>query len=93
MVLALFVPLVISTGGNSGSQAATLITRAMALGQVTMSDWWRVLRHELLMVAKAGLHLGGDRLFLVALDDAGRRAGQHANCWTVALVISAWPFR
>ena len=46
VVLSLFVPLCISTGGNSGSQAATLITRAMALGQVEGKDWLRVLRHE-----------------------------------------------
>ncbi|MBX9624978.1 MAG: magnesium transporter [Gemmataceae bacterium] len=55
VVLALFVPLCISTGGNSGSQAATLVTRAMALGYVTPRDWRRVLRRELLM----GLALGG----------------------------------
>src|SRR5262245_46670318 len=58
-VLALFVPLCLSTGGNSGSQAATLIIRAMALGQVTLSDWWRVLRHELVMGIILGLTLGG----------------------------------
>jgi magnesium transporter len=58
VALALFVPLCISTGGNSGSQAATLITRAMALGQVTMKDWWRVLRHELLMGLALGFTLG-----------------------------------
>ncbi|MBI1831347.1 MAG: magnesium transporter [Planctomycetes bacterium] len=58
VVLALFVPLCISTGGNSGSQAATLITRAMALGQVTISDWLRVLRHEVLMGLVLGLTLG-----------------------------------
>lgn len=44
VVLALFVPLCISTGGNSGTQAATLVTRAMALGYVTPRDWRRVLR-------------------------------------------------
>jgi len=55
VVLALFVPLCISTGGNSGTQAATLVTRAMALGYVTPRDWRRVLRRELLM----GLALGG----------------------------------
>ena len=44
LVLSLFVPLCISTGGNSGSQAATLITRAMALGQIGPREWWRVLR-------------------------------------------------
>src|SRR5262245_53419997 len=58
VVLSLFVPLCISTGGNSGSQAATLITRAMALGQVTLRDWFRVLRHELLMGLVLGLTLG-----------------------------------
>ena len=58
VVLALFVPLCISTGGNSGSQAATLITRAMALGQVTLGDWFRVLRHELAMGVVLGLTLG-----------------------------------
>lgn len=54
VVLALFVPLIISSGGNVGSQASTLIIRAMALGEVTPSDWWRVARRELL----AGLVLG-----------------------------------
>ena len=54
VVLALFVPLIISSGGNSGSQAATLIIRALALGEVGLRDWWRVLRRELM----AGLMLG-----------------------------------
>ena len=54
VVLALFVPLIISSGGNSGSQAATLVVRAMALGEVRLRDWWRVLRREL----GAGLALG-----------------------------------
>ena len=46
VVLALFVPLIISSGGNSGSQATTLVIRAMALGEVRLRDWWRVLRRE-----------------------------------------------
>jgi magnesium transporter len=50
--------LCLSTGGNSGSQAATLITRALALGQITLADWFRVLRHELLMGIVLGLTLG-----------------------------------
>jgi magnesium transporter len=58
VVLALFVPLCISTGGNSGSQAATLITRALALGQVTHRHLFRVLRHELMMGLALGLTLG-----------------------------------
>jgi magnesium transporter len=56
-VLALFVPLCISTGGNSGSQAATLINRALALGQVSVKDWYRALRYELLMGVALGLTL------------------------------------
>jgi magnesium transporter len=58
IALSLFVPLCISTGGNSGSQAATLITRAMALRQIRPSDWLRVIRHELLMGLALGLTLG-----------------------------------
>jgi magnesium transporter len=54
VVLALFVPLIISSGGNSGSQASTLVIRALALGEVRLSDWWRVARREVL----AGLSLG-----------------------------------
>ncbi|MEO5820171.1 MAG: magnesium transporter [Vicinamibacteraceae bacterium] len=54
VVLALFVPLIISSGGNSGSQASTLVIRALALGELRLSDWWRVMRRELL----AGLALG-----------------------------------
>jgi magnesium transporter len=46
VVLALFIPMIISSGGNSGSQAATLVIRAMALGQVKLRDWWRIIRRE-----------------------------------------------
>ena len=55
LVLMLFVPLIISSGGNSGSQATTLVIRAMALGEVRLRDWWRVVRREF----PAGLVLGG----------------------------------
>lgn len=54
VVLALFVPLIISSGGNSGSQASTLIIQAMALGEITLADWWRVMRREII----SGLLLG-----------------------------------
>jgi magnesium transporter len=54
VVLALFVPLIISSGGNSGSQAATLVIRALALGEVGVRDWWRVMRREI----RAGVMLG-----------------------------------
>ncbi len=54
VVLALFIPLIISSGGNSGSQATTLVIRAMALGEVKLRDWWRVIRREFV----TGLGLG-----------------------------------
>ena len=54
VVLVLFVPLIISSGGNSGSQATTLVIRAMALGEVRLRDWWRVIRREVM----TGLGLG-----------------------------------
>jgi magnesium transporter len=58
VVLALFVPLIISSGGNSGSQATTLVIRAMALGEVRLQDWWRVARRELAAGFCLGLVLG-----------------------------------
>ncbi|QHS57737.1 magnesium transporter [Mucilaginibacter sp. 14171R-50] len=58
VVLALFIPLIISSGGNSGSQASTLIIQAMALGEVTVAEWWRVMRRELLSGLMLGLTLG-----------------------------------
>ncbi|MCC6838563.1 MAG: magnesium transporter [Flavobacteriales bacterium] len=54
VVLALFVPLIISSGGNTGSQASTLIIRALALGDITVKEWWRIFRRE----ASVGLILG-----------------------------------
>jgi magnesium transporter len=58
VVLAVFVPLIISSGGNSGSQASTLVIRAMALGEVTLGDWWRVIRRELASGLAMGSILG-----------------------------------
>jgi magnesium transporter len=58
VVLALFVPLIISSGGNSGSQASTLIIQAMALGEITIVDWWRVIRRELVSGLMLGTTLG-----------------------------------
>jgi magnesium transporter len=58
VVLALFVPLIISSGGNSGSQAATLIIRAMALQEITLRDWWLVMRREILSGLLLGTVLG-----------------------------------
>lgn len=57
-VLALFIPLIMSSGGNSGSQASTLIIQAMALGELTISDWWRVMKRELVSGFLLGAILG-----------------------------------
>lgn len=58
VVLATFIPLIISSGGNSGSQASTLVIRALALGEVTLKDWWRVMRREILSGLAIGVILG-----------------------------------
>ena len=86
LALSLFLPLCISTGGNSGSQAATLITRAMALGQVSPGDWWRVLRHELMMGVALGLTLGAIGFLRASLTPA--KVLGSADRWELALVIS-----
>jgi magnesium transporter len=58
VVLALFIPLIISSGGNSGSQASTLIIQAMAVGEIRIQDWWKVMRRELLSGLLLGAVLG-----------------------------------
>ena len=58
VVLVLFIPLIISSGGNSGSQASTLIIRAMALGEIHFEDWWRVMKREILSGLVLGSMLG-----------------------------------
>jgi magnesium transporter len=70
VVLALFVPLIISSGGNSGSQAATLIIRALALGEVKLRDWWRVLRREVFSGLLLGFILGTIGFLRIALWSA-----------------------
>jgi len=58
IVLSIFIPLIISSGGNSGSQAATLVIRAMAVGEIALNDWWRIMRREILSGLIIGLILG-----------------------------------
>jgi magnesium transporter len=70
VVLALFVPLIISSGGNSGSQASTLVIRAMALDEVRLGDWWRVIRRELGAGLVLGLVLGTIGLFRILVWQA-----------------------
>jgi magnesium transporter len=70
VVLALFVPLIISSGGNSGSQAATLIIRALALGEVKLRDWLLVIRRELVSGLLLGLILGTIGFLRIAIWSA-----------------------
>ncbi len=58
VVLALFIPLIISSGGNTGSQASTLIIQAMAVGEITIANWWRVIRREVIQGLMLGSTLG-----------------------------------
>lgn len=67
VVLSLFIPLIMSSGGNSGSQASTLIIQAMALGEVTIAAWWRVMRRELVSGMLLGLILGTIGFIRIAL--------------------------
>ena len=57
-VLALFIPLIISSGGNSGSQASTLIIRAMGLGEISITDWWCIVGKEIIIGLSLGVILG-----------------------------------
>ncbi|HEU5039188.1 MAG TPA: magnesium transporter [Gemmatimonadales bacterium] len=78
VVLALFVPLIISSGGNSGSQAATLVIRAMALGEVRLRDWWRVARREIGTGLVLGLVLGAIGLLRILVwQRFGNVYGDH----------------
>jgi len=74
VVLALFIPLIISSGGNAGSQASTLVIRAMALGEVRLRDWWRVIRRELASGVALGSFLGLIGLSRVLLWEQVHRA-------------------
>lgn len=78
VVLALFVPLVIWSSGNSGSQAATLVIRALALGELTLRDWSRVMYREMLSGFALGLLLGAIGFVRIALWSVLFKAyGEH----------------
>jgi magnesium transporter len=89
-VLALFIPLIISSGGNSGSQACTLVIRAMALGEVRLRDWWRVVRRECPTGLALGSILGGIGFLRIVLwPTRASTYGEHyvAVALTVALSL------
>jgi magnesium transporter len=96
VVLAIFLPLIIASGGNSGSQAATLITRALALGEVRLGDWWRVMRREVasglllgvllgalgaVRIARVGPGVRGLRAALAAGRCDGRALARRGGVW------------
>lgn len=88
IVLTLFIPLIISSGGNTGSQAATLIIRAMALNEITLKDWWFVMRKEIFSGLSLGLILGiiGFTRILVWQESGIYNYGEH---WlAVAFTVS-----
>jgi magnesium transporter len=67
VVLALFIPLIISSGGNSGSQASTLVIRSMALGEIRVRDWWHIMRREILSGVSQGVILSLIAICMVGL--------------------------
>ena len=89
VVLALFIPLIISSGGNSGSQAATLIVRALAVGEIRLGDWQRVFRREVISGAILGLILGSIGFIRIALWSAFSDIyGEHWLMVAVAVSLS-----
>src|SRR5690606_31258367 len=88
VVLALFVPLIISSGGNSGSQATTLIIQAMASQEVRLADWWRILRREVMTGFVLGLILASIGLARILLwQTLWHPYGPHA--FHVGLTVAA----
>ncbi len=79
VVLALFLPLIISSGGNSGSQTAALIVRAMAVGEVRLRDWWRVFQREIVSGLCLGAILGAIGLLRVYLWE--HMFGSYGEHW------------
>jgi len=86
-ILAMFLPLIISSGGNSGSQATTLVIRAMALGELRLRDWWRVVRKELLSGFSLGLILGCIGFFRIALWQSLHIFDYGEYHWLVAVTV------
>jgi magnesium transporter len=88
-ILAMFLPLIISSGGNSGSQATTLVIRAMALGELRLRDWFRVVRKELLSGFSLGLILGGIGFLRIAVWQYLHIYDYGRYHWLVGLTVGA----
>jgi magnesium transporter len=89
IVLSIFIPLIVSSGGNSGSQASTLVIRAMSLGEVKLRDWWRIVRRE----SASGLALGSILACIALVRILGWQAiwhsyGEHAVLVAVTVALS-----
>jgi len=93
LILTNFIPLIMSSGGNSGSQASTLIIQAMALGEVTLTDWWRVMRREIFSGFVLGSILGCIgfiRIFIwhLLMHEGIFRDIYGAEWWLIGLTVS-----
>jgi magnesium transporter len=87
VVLALFVPLIISSGGNSGSQASSLIIRALALRELRLRDWFRVFRRELVSGLVLGTLLGSIGFLRIALWERFHLTDYGPHHWLVAITV------
>jgi magnesium transporter len=89
VVLVLFMPLIMSSGGNSGSQATTLIIRSLALREIRLRDWWRVLGRELMAGLALGLCLGSIGFIRVVVGaQIGTSIGEHWLLMAVTVALS-----
>lgn len=89
VILALFLPLIISSGGNAGSQASTLVVRAMALDEVRLKDWWKVMQREIIVGSSMGIILGiVGYVRVLAWEAAFHTYGPHAHLIAIVVGLS-----
>ncbi len=89
VVLATFLPLIISSGGNSGSQATTLIIRAISIGEVTLAHWWKVMRREFMSGLALGIILGTIGFLRIAFWHFAFHAyGEHWHLIAIVIFFS-----
>src|SRR5690606_27243063 len=85
--LAMFIPLIIASGGNSGSQASTLVIRALALGEVEIKDWFKIFTREFLSGAALGLILGLIGFFKILLMEKGADISYTVGLSLIGVVL------